>query len=73
VLALDEEGPAATEPNSTLRSRAREDVMVRRLAGHALAVIVLGGAHDLSASVRELAPGAEYIRVTTRAYHNAPR
>jgi hypothetical protein len=82
VLALDEdgalEGAAARMASRKLRlppaaMRAREDAMVRRLACHPLAVIVLGGAHDLSASVRELAPGAEYIRVTTRAYHNAPR
>jgi hypothetical protein len=82
VLALDDdgalEGAAPRMASRKLRlpppaMRAREDAMVRRLAGHALAVIVLGGAHDLSASVRALAPGAEYIRVTTRAYHHAPR
>jgi acetylglutamate kinase len=47
--------------------------MVRLLAGHELAVIVFGGAHDLSDSVRRLAPEAEYVRVTTRRYHAAAR
>jgi hypothetical protein len=82
VLALDDEdaleGAAPRMASRKLRlppaaMRAREEAMVRRLKGHALAVIVLGGAHDLSASVKALAPGAEYVRVTVRAYHFAPR
>jgi hypothetical protein len=82
VLALDEdgalEGAAQRMASRKLRlspaaMRAREDAMVKRLAGHALAVIVLGGAHDLSDSVRRLAAQAEYVRVTLRAYHAAPR
>jgi hypothetical protein len=46
---------------------AREDGIVNAaIAGGPLAVIVLGGAHDLSASVRRVAAGrCEYIRVTT--------
>src|SRR5262249_38565372 len=39
--------------------------------GGPVAVLVLGGAHDLSASVRAVAPGAEYLRVTTRRYREA--
>ena len=34
-------------------------------------VIVLGGAHDLSAVVKELAPAVNYVRVTTRTYRKA--
>jgi hypothetical protein len=82
VLALDEdgalEGAAPRTASRKLRlppaaMKAHEDAMVKRLAGHPLAVVVLGGAHDLSASVKALAPGAEYLRVVPRAYHNAPR
>jgi hypothetical protein len=43
--------------------------MVRNLAeAGPVAVIVLGGAHDLSESVKRLAPGAESLRVTTAQY-----
>jgi hypothetical protein len=31
-------------------------------------VLVLGGAHDLSASIKSRAPEAEYLRVATRGY-----
>ena len=44
--------------------------MVRAaLASGRFALIVLGGAHDLSEEVRRQAPGrCEYLRVTTRRY-----
>ncbi len=49
--------------------RARQDAIVKGLLGRGpLAVIVLGGAHDLSESVRRLAPGCEYLRVAGRCY-----
>jgi hypothetical protein len=39
--------------------------------GDRCALIVLGGGHDLSDSVRRLAPGCEYLPVTPRAYPKA--
>jgi hypothetical protein len=50
--------------------RAREDAQVRAaLKGGPVAVIVLGGAHNLTESVRRVGGGAvEYLRVTTRGY-----
>lgn len=52
------------------RVREREDAQVRAvLSGEPAAVIVLGGAHDLSGSVRRLGGGrCEYFRVTTGAF-----
>ncbi len=49
---------------------ARHDGQVKRaLASGPCAVLVLGGAHDLSASVRRLGYGTtEYIRVTTKRF-----
>jgi len=48
------------------RQRARDDAIVRVVTSRGpLAVLVLGAAHDLSDSVRRLAPGCEYIAVTT--------
>jgi hypothetical protein len=48
----------------------REDAQVQAaLDGGPFALIVLGGAHDLSDSIRRVAGGdCEYIRVTTKAY-----
>jgi hypothetical protein len=47
---------------------ARHDAQVRAVLDNGpFALIVLGGAHDLSDSVRRLGGGhCEYIRVTTR-------
>jgi hypothetical protein len=48
---------------------ARQDEMVRamRTSGEAVAVVILGAEHDLSASVRRLGQGrVEYVRVTTK-------
>lgn len=48
---------------------ARHDAQVKHAtSGGPVAVIVLGGAHDLSASVRRLGVNCEYLRVTTRRY-----
>lgn len=51
-----------------VKVEARHDAQVKLAsAGGPVAVIVLGGAHDLSPSVRRLGSGkAEYLRVTTR-------
>jgi hypothetical protein len=48
----------------------RHDAQVRAvLDGGPLALIVLGGAHDLTDSVRRLGGGrCEYIRVTTKRF-----
>jgi hypothetical protein len=52
------------------RVRAREDAMVRAvLERKGIVVIILGGNHDLSGSVRRLGQGrVDYVRVTTQAY-----
>lgn len=71
--ALDQANPVT--PGGRIRIdaakvRRREDAMVRAaLDGGPFALVVLGGAHDLSDSVRRIAGGdCEYIRVTTKAY-----
>jgi hypothetical protein len=49
--------------------RKRQGAIVKGLLGRGPCVlIVLGGAHDLSASVRAQASEAEYLRVTTKGY-----
>lgn len=79
VLPLDDadllEGANPVRPGGTVRFdhdrvEARHDGQVRRaLAAGPCAVLVLGGAHDLSASVRRLGDGTtEYIRVTPKRY-----
>ena len=49
---------------------AREDAQVKAvMAKGNFGLIVLGGSHDLSDSVRRIGQGrCEYIRVTTRQY-----
>jgi hypothetical protein len=79
VLPLDDaallEGAKPVRPDGAVgldaaRVEARHDGQVKRaLASGTCSVLVLGGAHDLSASVRRLGGGnAEYIRVTTRRF-----
>lgn len=53
----------------------REDAMVKNaLAKDALAVIVLGGSHDLTGSVQRVGPPwCEYVRVTVKAYAELDR
>jgi hypothetical protein len=49
--------------------RARHDAQVKlAMTQGPVALLLLGGAHDLSDSVRRLAPGCEYVRVTTWLY-----
>lgn len=61
--------PAGRIRIDAARVRLREDANVRAaLDAGPFALIVLGGAHDLSGSVRRLAGDCEYVRVTTRAY-----
>jgi len=72
VLAFDEagflEGAKRVRPDGTVKFdpdkvRERQDAMVKALANRPeqVVVIVLGGAHDLSVSVKELAPAADYL------------
>jgi hypothetical protein len=76
VLPLDEDevleqarpdGKARLDP---AKLEARHDAQVRAaLASGPCRFIILGGSHDLSASIGRLGRGtAEYIRVTTRRY-----
>jgi hypothetical protein len=83
VLALDERLLALAKPVTpdgrvkfdAQKVRRREDAQVKAaLDGGPFALIVLGGAHDLSDSVRRVAGGdCEYIRVTTRMYDDLER
>jgi hypothetical protein len=51
------------------KTEARHDSQVRlAVASGPCSVLVLGGSHDLSASVRKLGGGVEYIRVATGRY-----
>lgn len=51
---------------------ARHDAQLRELkkAG-AVRVVVLGGAHDLTGSIRRVGNGWEYLRVTTKGFREA--
>jgi hypothetical protein len=50
----------------------QEAAMVKKaLAAGPVAVIICGGAHDLSAAVRQADQTAEYMRVATRGYLEA--
>jgi hypothetical protein len=79
VLPLDDadllEGAKPARPDGAVtidpaRVEARHDGQVKRaLASGPGSVFLLGGAHDLSASVRRLGGGTtEYVRVTTRRF-----
>jgi hypothetical protein len=79
VLPLDADGlldrakpitPDGKVREDPAKLRARHDGHVRAaLASGPCALIVLGGSHDLSASVRRLGKGTtEYLRVTTTGY-----
>jgi hypothetical protein len=51
---------------------AREEELAKRLADvRGLAVVILGGKHDLTAALGKWAPGVRYVRVTTEAYRKA--
>jgi hypothetical protein len=79
VLPLDDEAALARArpvgPDGKVRAdpsavEARHDAQVRAaLASGPCAFVILGGSHDLSASVRRLGGGAtEYLRLTTRRF-----
>jgi hypothetical protein len=55
--------------------KEREDAMVKNaLANDAVAVIILGGSHDLAGSVQRVGPPwTEYVRVTVKAYQELAR
>jgi hypothetical protein len=62
-------GPTYIDPDS---NAAREEEMAQWLAGvKGLAVVILGGRHDLTAALRRQAPGRRYLRVATKAYQEA--
>jgi hypothetical protein len=75
VGALEKANPIT--PNGSVRHEenkleARHDAQLRVLAkGSPVAVIVLGGAHDLTSSVRRADSGWEYLRLTTNGYREA--
>jgi hypothetical protein len=84
ILPLDDdellEAAKPVTPDGRVRAdprkvEARHDSQVRAaLASGPCAFVILGGDHDLSASVRRLGGGsAEYLRVTTRAYREFDR
>ncbi len=63
---ITEKGEVKPDPE---RVRARQDAQVRAaLKSGPVAVIVLGGSHELSESVRAASGQCEYLRVTTRRY-----
>jgi hypothetical protein len=79
VLALDDgrllDAARPITPDGRVRFdaekvRQREDAQVKAaLDDGPCSLVVLGGAHDLSGSVRRVAGGdCEYVRVTTRSY-----
>ena len=81
VLPLEEDGAMEhanpITPNGTVRHEenkleARHDAQLRELAkAGPVCVIVLGGAHDLTSSIRRAGNDWEYIQVTTRGYREA--
>ena len=60
-----EDGTVVLDPD---KFEARQDAQAKRLLdGGRFALIILGGAHDLSDNLRRLSGGqAEYIRVATK-------
>ena len=79
VLPLEEDGAMEhanpITPNGTVRHEeskleARHDAQLRVLAKESpVVVIVLGGAHDLTGSVRRAGNGWECLRVTTQRFN----
>jgi hypothetical protein len=70
---LDDANPVTPDGRVALdkgRLRARQDAQVRLASkGGGVSLIVLGGSHDLSQSVRRLGHGrCEYVRVTTTRF-----
>jgi hypothetical protein len=62
--------PDGQLPTDPVKVKAREDAQVKAaLASGPCALIVLGGGHDLTGSVRSLSNGTcQYMRVVTRRY-----
>lgn len=77
VLALDDaetlerSRPDAQGKVDPEARRAREEAITARLAREKVAVVVLGGDHDLADAFRRQGLGGELLRVTTRAYREA--
>lgn len=63
--------PSGAVTVDPVKIEARHDAQVTAALGHgAVAVIVLGGAHDLSASVKRFSGRCEYLRVTTKRFRD---
>jgi hypothetical protein len=66
----DAEALAAAAPRKADAAtlKAREDAIVRNAlaGGEPVVIVVLGGGHDLAASVRAADPHSGYVRVTSR-------
>jgi hypothetical protein len=61
--------PSGGVKTELVKIEARHDAQVKTLMKEgAVAVIVLGGAHDLSDSIRRIDGQCEYVRVTTRRF-----
>jgi hypothetical protein len=79
VLPLDDESalrqskpltPDGRIKHDPEKLRAREDAMVKLALDNApFSLLILGGDHDLSESVRRASKSAEYIRATTKRYN----
>lgn len=71
-LALEEAKPitvAGAVRSDRQKIKVRRDAMVRRaLQTSGVAVLILGGSHDLSESVRAQSRPCEYVRITTKNY-----
>ena len=62
--------PSGSVKNDPIKIAARNDAQVRAVMRHGpVAVIVLGGAHDLTRSIQRFGGGnCEYLRVTTKRF-----
>jgi hypothetical protein len=61
--------PSGSVRNDPVKIEARHDAQVRAVMKDGpVAVIVLGGAHDLTGSIKRLGVNCEYLRVTTKRF-----
>jgi hypothetical protein len=69
LAAAAEPGTGGKVERAKLEARHDAQVKAALASGGPCSLLVLGGGHDLSASVRRLGGGAaEYVRITTRRY-----
>jgi hypothetical protein len=73
----DAEALAAADPRKADAAtlKARDDAIVKNAlaGGEPVVVVLLGGGHDLAASVRAADPNCGYIRVTTKKVGELPK